>query len=145
MGHAIKAPIRDRKSTTTPRASVGALLTLLVLASTACVGRQVENPLERSTTIRPVQVLVENDNWSDLTVYAVVGGSRMRLGVVGSSSTRRFTLRHRLGSGLDTFRFTARMMGGRSLETPSFTLPPGAEFQWTVGTSATTSHYMVRR
>jgi hypothetical protein len=48
-----------------------------------------------SREARAATVVVENRNWSDMTVYAVHGGMRYRLGTVTSMSTARFRLPER--------------------------------------------------
>ena len=40
----------------------------------------------------PTQVVVENHNWLDVTVYAVRSGMRQRLGTVGTAMTGTFRI-----------------------------------------------------
>lgn len=63
-----------------------ALTLTIVLA--ACSRSQAEAPAPRDeTTVR-----VENQNWLDMTVYALRGTQRIRLGTVTAQTTRIFVL-----------------------------------------------------
>ena len=53
------------------------------------------SPRASSASERDATVLVENRNWSDMTVYAVHGGMRYRLGTVTSMTSARFRLPQR--------------------------------------------------
>jgi len=46
----------------------------------------------RDTSNSDIHIRVANRNWSDVTVYALVGSSRMRLGTVISMSEQIFVL-----------------------------------------------------
>ena len=122
----------------------------LVLAVSGCASSGPRDPFAGGSgggggSDRPLQVVVENHNWSDLAIYVEVRGSLHRLGTVGSANERRFRVPRGLVTGLDNYRFAARLMGGTYWWTPEFTLSPGSELTWQVGTSEATSHYSVRR
>ncbi len=77
-----------------------------------------------------VVVVVENRNWQDVTVYALRGGARVRLGTVTSMQTARFVLSTEM-TGSTQLRLMADPVG--SLET--FTsepvrVEPGDQVQW---------------
>lgn len=62
---------------------------LLTIAAAGCSpGGETEDPSPQYTT----QVVVENNNWLDVNVYAIRDGMRRRLGTVTTNSTRRFRL-----------------------------------------------------
>lgn len=65
-------------------------LSLVVLA-TACSTRSGDTGAAEP---RPadVEIVVENNLWQDVTIYALRRGSRVRLGTVISMNTGRFTL-----------------------------------------------------
>jgi hypothetical protein len=67
---------------------------LVPLLFTACAtgGAQGKKSEVTPQPELPVSVMVTNYNWSDVTVYAVQGGARSRLGTVVTNGTRTFTL-----------------------------------------------------
>lgn len=60
---------------------------------------------------RTATVVVENRNWSDMTVYAVHGGMRYRLGTVTSMTTARFRLPERSMVTTQALRLVADPIG----------------------------------
>jgi hypothetical protein len=59
-------------------------VTLLLLALAACSA----NPRDRASGAEAeASVRVENRSWTDMTIYAVSGGQRVRLGSVTGTST----------------------------------------------------------
>lgn len=75
------APDRLSRSSKIARAS---LLGLLLLLAFGCAG----NPREESSRARDAATLrVDNQAWSQMTMYVVAGGQRVRLGSVSPSST----------------------------------------------------------
>lgn len=64
---------------------------------TAGTGTEILRPEQEKTTVR-----VENRNWSDVTVYAILGGQRQRLGTVNSMGSASFRVpSHFLAAGRD--------------------------------------------
>lgn len=71
------------------RRLIGMLFAAL-LSTAGCAGNKLEEgELAES---RGVQVVVENQNFADVTVYAVRPGTRARVGWVPGNSTARFTV-----------------------------------------------------
>ncbi len=105
----------------------------VTLTMTACVGgcsllRGGDEDAEPEVV--EVVVVVENRNWQDVTVYALRGGARVRLGTVTSMQTGRFVLSTEM-TGSTQLRLMADPVG--SLET--FTsepvrVEPGDQVQW---------------
>lgn len=63
------------------------------------------------TTVR-----VENQSFADMTVYAVVGGQRIRLGLATGSSNSTFTIpAYLVGNGIQQIRFIADPVGSNRL------------------------------
>ena len=121
------------------------LLAVATLASGCTTG--AKNPFQAGGgggADRPVEIVVENDNWSDVALYVEVRGTLHRLGTVVTATQRRFKLPRAL-SGVDSYRFGARLLGGTYFWTPEFMLGPGSELRWQVGNSEATSHFSVRR
>ena len=71
---------------------------------------------------------VENRSWSDMNVYIVRGGSRIRVGTVTGNSTARFPIRADLvGLGVP-LRFLADPIGGnRTPVSEEISVLPGDE------------------
>jgi hypothetical protein len=72
----------------------------------------------------PISIVVVNDNFYDVTVYALLDGDRRRLGSVVGNTTEEFDLGYRLGS---TLRFEIRLLAGRSFVTEPILVSPGDE------------------
>lgn len=82
------------------------ILTLIFVA--ACAGRSQDPEPEPSGAV----VQVQNQGFSDMVVYAVSGGQRIRLGVATGNSTRSFTIPRHLVRGAGPVRFLADPIGG---------------------------------
>lgn len=78
----VNRPIHDLARSAGVRTCSCAVLILLVLA--ACSGNPREREIagEEETTVR-----VENRAWTDMTVYAIADGQRVRLGSVTGTTT----------------------------------------------------------
>lgn len=96
---------------------------LLVLATTACAGRS------QDTTPEPTEsaaVQVQNQGFSDMVVYAINGGQRIRLGLATGNSTNTFTIPRHLIRGAGGIRFLADPVGGnRTPVSEEMTVNPG--------------------
>jgi hypothetical protein len=57
-------------------------------------------------------VQVENQGFTDMVIYAVSGGQRVRLGLATGNSTKSFTIPRYLLSGAGPIRFLADPIGG---------------------------------
>ena len=62
-----------------------------------------------------VTVKVENQNWLDMRIYAIVGGFAHRLGTVGSFGSEEFTLRKGWIGPSDVIRMVAVPIGSRAV------------------------------
>lgn len=84
------------------------LLAFLVIAAGACAkkGTQTERQLEPRTTLR-----VDNRSWSQMTIYVIRGGQRVRLGQVSGSSASTFVIPPNLLFGGTSLRFLADPLG----------------------------------
>ena len=69
-----------------------AMATALIAAGGACASAMEERPANAFTGETATTVMVNNNNWSDITVYATRNGATVRLGSVTSMSTERFEL-----------------------------------------------------
>jgi hypothetical protein len=97
------------------------ILALLFLA--ACGGRSPESKPDPES---PAMLRVENQGFSDMIVYAVSGGQRVRLGMATGNSTRSFTIPQYLFRGGGPLRFLADPIGGnRAPVSEELTVQPG--------------------
>ena len=86
------------------------IVAMLGLALVACGGsksRTAPAPQPR-TSLR-----VENQGFSDMTIYAIRSGQRVRLGNAPGNSTTTFTIPPNLIFGATPLRFLADPIGGR--------------------------------
>ena len=120
------------------RAATLALSLAAVLAVPACASRQGENAGEPSERVQPepTTLVVQNRNFSDMTIYVLRGGQRIRLGLANGNRATRFTIPSNLIFGIATLQFLADPVG--SSRTPvsqeirvtegdqiTLTIPPG--------------------
>jgi hypothetical protein len=90
-------------------------------------------------------VEVSNHNWSDVNVYAVHLGTRMRLGTVVSMTTRKFTLPARALVADGTLRLMASPIGStRTYVTDPILVGQGDRVEWNLENRLALSSYMVR-
>ncbi|HEV2735691.1 MAG TPA: hypothetical protein VGV85_12675 [Longimicrobiaceae bacterium] len=76
----------------------------------------------------PPTVRVTNHNWSNMTVYAVRGGTRIRLGMVTSMATQVFRLPGAILNGAGGVRLLADPIGGtEQFLTPAVQVSRGDE------------------
>jgi ABC-type taurine transport system ATPase subunit len=71
-------------------------LIVVLATATACAGRS------RETVVEPTEsaaVQVQNQGFSDMVVYAISGGQRIRLGLATGNSTHTFTIPRHLIRG----------------------------------------------
>ena len=86
-------------------------LLLLLLGSCAAM-----TPAADSSAAPPPETTVEvrNQKRVDMTVYALNGGQRIRLGLVPAVSSRTFTVPHSLLLGRSSLRFLADPVGSNA-------------------------------
>jgi hypothetical protein len=80
---------------------------LAILA--ACAGRvpDTDTGLESAAMVQ-----VENQGFSDMVIYAISGGQRVRLGLATGNSSKTFTVPRYLTGGAGPIRFLADPIGG---------------------------------
>jgi hypothetical protein len=72
------------------------------------------------------QVRVENQGFTDMVIYAINGGQRVRLGMATGNSTKTFSIPRYLTSGAGPLRFLADPIGGdRTPVSEEMTVRPG--------------------
>ena len=72
------------------------------------------------------QVRVENQGFTDMVIYALNGGQRVRLGLATGHSTNTFSIPRYLTSGAGPLRFVADPIGGdRTPVSEEMSVQPG--------------------
>ena len=100
---------------------------LLVLLIAGCGVRQQGAAEDRSAT-----VVVENQSWNQMRIYAEAGGQRVRLGIVSGNSTERLRIPGNLvGIGRD-ISFLADALAGGEARSFSIYVVPGDEVVITI-------------
>jgi hypothetical protein len=97
---------------------------IVVLATTpACAGRSPETAAQPADS---AAVQVQNQGFSDMVVYVINGGQRIRLGLATGNSTHTFTIPRHLIRGAGGIRFLADPVGGnRTPVSEEMTVNPG--------------------
>jgi hypothetical protein len=114
-----------------------------VTAGAACAsysqGGGTDQLLNERTTL-----LVENNNWADMTVYVVRNGIRARVGTVPSFGRARFVLSDALVGGSGELRLLADPIGSnnRFLSDPIH-LGPGQQVRFRLENNVQLSSYSV--
>jgi hypothetical protein len=119
---------------------VTALFAVSLNACASGSGQAVMDSPARSST----RLVVQNNNFLDVAVYLMTGGSRMRLGTVRSNSTEQFRIPEAMAMGTSTLVVQADPIGSSIVYT-SDPIPvyPGARVQLSVGSNVRLSTYSV--
>lgn len=97
-------------------------LTLFILAVAACnaFGGSANDPNQ------PMVVQVDNQGFSDMTIFAVRNSQRVRLGIATGNSKTNFTIPRSVSGGLASLRFIADPIGSRrNSVSEEITVAPG--------------------
>jgi len=109
-----------------------ALVSIVALVALACAGSN-RGPGTASLPAHGAVIEVRNDEFDDLVVYLIRGGTRIPLGVVSGNSRRAFGLQNaQLGIGAGVALGVAKRGESISRRTPAFELPPGRIATWVV-------------
>jgi hypothetical protein len=96
-----------------------------------------------STARGRVSVAVESHNWSDITVYLLVGGLPQRLGMVTALSSATFDFpSHRLNTSAGV-RLRALPVAGRAFTSETILVMPGQVITWTLENDLNASSFSV--
>ncbi len=99
-------------------------LSLLLLAAGACAG--MGGGTVNADPNQPTVVQVDNQGFSDMTVYVVRNSQRARLGIATGNSKTNFSLPPSVAGGLASLRFIADPIGGRrNSVSQEITIAPG--------------------
>lgn len=87
----------------------------IVLLTTACATGSAQSTFKTGDTGRdaPVTVQVSNNNWSDAVIWAVHGGTRVRLGDVVSHQEKTLVIPKSVLRGRGRVRVLVSLIGSR--------------------------------
>ena len=89
---------------------------------------------------QPIQVRIDNRNFSDMNVYLVNEGTRVLLGSAPGMAKTTLSLPSSSVSGRWQVRLMADPIGGSSaIRTPSLLVAPGQNVYWTIGSDPASS------
>ena len=127
--------------TTVFRRSIrGVVSVFLVLTSFGCVKHSVIPDEPDTITIR-----VSNNNSLDMTVYAVNQSMRVRLGLVNTASTQRFTVSLHQISPTGDLQLLADPVGSRrTLTSEAIHVFPGQAVEWVLQADLRQSSLVIR-
>ncbi len=101
------------------------LFAVMALAPAGCNRNRVETDVDPNT---PTLLLVDNQSFPDMTIYALEGGRRVRLGLAGGHNQTRFTLPKYLVRSMTSIRFQADPIGSnRAPISDEIIVSPGDE------------------
>jgi hypothetical protein len=94
-----------------------------------------------ATTRQPIQVRIDNQNFSDMNVYLVNQGTRVLLGSAPGMSKTTLTLPSASVSSRWQVRLLADPTGGsNAIRTPTLLVSPGQNVYWTIGSDPASSY-----
>ena len=123
------------------------LMSLLVLSAACGASRSPVADTAPSTgasatepASNAIAVQVDNQNFSDMSIYLVNGGQRWLLGQVGGLSKTTLRITPGLATSGGRVRLVADGMGGAGMiSTPTLLVGPGQSIFWTIGSDPSTS------
>ena len=120
-------------------------LLALALAPSACAPATQEHDLgfNQPAAAEEPMIVVQNDYWGEMDIYAVKGGTRWRLGSVTTGSTAKLRIPHALMAGTE-IQFQADPVGPVApFAFPPISIPPGATVELTLENVLPMSSYAV--
>lgn len=108
------------------RAALGLLPTLLVVGACGTVSSSTPDPFAGPETRNEVRVYVQNANFYDARVYALVEGVRRQLGYVGGKTDGVFTFPLSFSQPL---RLEINLLAGPTCVTEELPVDPGDTLQ----------------
>jgi hypothetical protein len=123
------------------RTARAAFTASLLLLAAGCAGspRPATSPAPEPSD-RAIDVQVDNQNFYDMNVYLVAGGTRWLVGRVGGLTRGTLTIPASLAPADQRVRLLAVAIGGqRPIITPTLVVPPGEQVYWTIGSDPSMS------
>lgn len=119
-------------------------LIALLAVSFAC-GRERTAQASELQGQNDAVLTVTNDYLTDVTVYAVRGGTRARLGTVYGFKTETLPIRNTILFGAGSVRLLIRTGSGLTHLTEPFTVGPNDTIELTVRNPINLSSFLIRR
>ena len=127
------------------------LCSALFAAQPACAGRSHADPAALrdggplTVAEAPVTLAVDNRNWSDVVLFAVVDGTRNRLGMVVAATKKQFQLSpsHMSQSG-DLYLIADPIGDTRTFASERIQVQPGQMIEWTLESDLARSSLLIR-
>ncbi|MDQ6634285.1 MAG: hypothetical protein M3Z10_05940 [Gemmatimonadota bacterium] len=115
------------------------------LASAASSGCRSATPYEEAERTNTVTLVVQNENHTDMNIYAVAGGLATRIGRVGGNSTGRFEVSDAFYNASDFRIDAAPVAGGGRATTGLLSVASGLTVQFTIAPNLRASSVIVLR
>lgn len=115
----------------------------LALAACAPAAQEQDLGFGQPAAAEKSTIVVRNDYWGEMDIYAVIGGSRWRLGSVMTSSTAKLSIPHAL-TVRPEIQLQADPVGpGRPFTFAPIAMRPGATVELTLANMLPMSTYSV--
>lgn len=115
----------------------------VAIGSAGCAPGQKEG-LDVAAAEERAVLIVENNNWADMTIYALRDGVRARIGQVTALSRGRFVLPQALTAGTSELRIMADPIGSSNRWTSQpILVMPGQELRFRLENNVHLSSYSV--
>ncbi len=110
------------------------LAAAILAAANACASHRVPTHSTRATAApAPTLLRVDSHHWSDVTVYAVRDGLRLRLGTVTAASSATFRIPPYLLNLSGELQLVGDPIGGgRLIRMEPIYIRPGGRAEWTL-------------
>ena len=114
-------------------------LVVLLGLSSACGASNSAPKSSPEPVLSGIPVQIDNQNFSDMTIYVVKSGQRLLVGQAGGLAKTTLTIKDAT-RGDGRIRLLAEPVGAASrITTPILVVPPGQTIFWTIGSDPATS------
>lgn len=122
-----------------------ALATAALVAGGCASGTGTMQSHDAAAADGRTMIRVNNHNWSDMTVYLVRNGAKLRLGSVSSLDTRTFEVPTHLLISTGAVHLIADPIGStRLFASPPVLIAPGQRAEWRLENSLAMSSFWIR-
>jgi hypothetical protein len=125
------------------RRTTAVLAAALIAAHAACFGSRQKDGDSGPAPNNELIVAVQNNNWSDVTIYVLQGGRRVRLGTIAANARAVLTLQGAFG-GAGSFRLLLDPIGRNAYLTDPIALRPGDVLDLVIENNLRLSSWSVR-